>query len=146
MFRELKVEDQIVDYFLKILEAAKFFEMRSKENKTIKGFQSLNVNMFFPPLFLKHMLPDEYVDIKHIHLIEYYKGGYQKEHTHKDTGERLSFILYLNDSDGSTVFELSNESIEISPKKGKLVVFSADILHKALPSNKCKKVAVGAIY
>jgi len=58
--------------------------------------------------------------------------------------EQYSFVLYLNDSDGDTVFE-SPINKNITPKKGRLVVFSSDIMHFGLQTFKNKKVLVGAI-
>jgi hypothetical protein len=77
----------------------------------------------------------------HIHLIEYFTNGHQSGHNHETT-EDYSFILYLNDSDGNTVFE---ELGEIKPKKGRLIFFKSDLWHYGRPSTMNKKVAVGAL-
>ena len=77
-----------------------------------------------------------------LHYIKYNKGGYQKQHNHPD--EKYSFILYLNNADGDTVFK-EPMNIKITPEKGKVIIFDAKILHYAEPSFKEKKVLVGAI-
>ena len=91
------------------------------------------------------MIPykDFYNRVFHIHYINYFEGGHQETHNHSKT-ERFSFILYLNDSDGETVFE---EPIfkKIKPTKGLLVLFKADFLHCAEKSFNNKKILVGAI-
>ena len=80
----------------------------------------------------------------HMHLIEYFEGGYQDAHNHEEYEDK-SFILYLNDSDGDTVFYRDNEVISTKPKRGKLVVFDANIQHQGLESKLNKKVAVGGL-
>ena len=75
------------------------------------------------------------------------KNGYQTsnivEHDHKKT-EKYSFILYLNNSDGDTVFK-EPVNKKITPKLGKLIFFDSDISHRAEISNEGKQVLVGAI-
>ena len=90
------------------------------------------------------MLPDDlYRLVFHIHYIHYKSGGYQTRHNHEKT-EEFGFIIYLNDSDGETVFEEPiNKSIK--PQKGKLLLFDSRIWHCAKESFMDKKVLVGAI-
>ena len=112
---------------------------------TVNGFQSKNIINIFSKNLLKKILPfkDFYKKIFYIHYIKYYLNGYQERHNHIKT-EKYSFILYLNDAEGDTIFE---EPIKkrISCEMGKLLFFSANIWHKAEMSPDEKKVLVGAV-
>lgn len=59
-------------------------------------------------------------------------------------------VYYINDSDGDTIFYDSDHSTEISRcefKKGRAVLFPADIYHKAeSPKNSRLRLSLGAIY
>lgn len=148
MFREFNVKEDTVDFFLNVLDIAKYFNIKDDNNCTKNGFQSLNMRRFFPDIFIENFLPSDIKakQLKHIHLIEYFKNGYQIEHDHIETGETYSFIIYLNDSDGDTVLYLDKTKKNVKPKKNKMIIFESSIRHEALISNKNKKVAVGAIY
>ena len=113
---------------------------------TINGKQTTNIFPYFSKKIINEILffSDFNKKLFHLHFIDYDKGGYQKPHNHVKT-EKYSFILYLNDSDGDTVFLIDNKKVAVTPKKGKLVVFSSDIMHYALKSFKNKKILVGAI-
>ena len=138
------VDDEIVNDFLTTLDLFKEKNLKSEDTCTINGFQTVNILALKTTRYLSSRLL-EYIDKKlqlfHIHLIEYNQAGAQTAHDHKET-EDYSFILYLNDSDGNTVFENHGE---ITPKKGKLVFFNSDITHYGKPSMKGKKIAVGAL-
>ena len=109
-----------------------------------KGFQTYNIVNMFSRDLLKKIVPinELHKKIFHIHYIQYNKGGYQTEHLHEP--DDYSFILYLNNSDGDTVIKHPINK-KFTPKKGKIVVFNAKILHYAEPSFKNKKILVGAI-
>ena len=81
--------------------------------------------------------------IYHIHYIKYNEGGYQKEHNHAHN-EKYSFILYLNNSSGDTVFK---EPINkrITPELGKLIFFKANVFHRGEITNSTKKILVGGV-
>tara|TARA_E500000318_G_scaffold80219_1_gene75320 strand:- start:3101 stop:3556 length:456 start_codon:yes stop_codon:yes gene_type:complete len=149
MFRELNLKDDTVNFFLNVLDIAKYFNIKNNDTHcTINGFQSLNMRRFFPDIFIDNFLPSDIKakQLKHIHLIEYFKEGYQLEHDHTETGEAYSFIIYLNDSDGDTVLYLDENKKNVKPVKNKMIIFESRIRHEALVSNKNKKIAVGAIY
>ena len=138
------VEDEIVDDFLTTLDLFKEKDLKVENTYTVNGFQSVNILALASTKELSSRLL-KYIDKKlqlfHIHLIDYDEDGQQDTHDHKET-EDYSFILYLNDSDGNTVFE---DVCEVSPKKGKLVLFKSDVRHYGKPTNTNKKVAVGAL-
>ena len=138
------VDDEIVNDFLTTLDLFKEKDLKVENTYTVNGFQSVNILALDSTKELSSRLL-KYIDKKlhlfHIHLIDYDKDGQQDTHDHKET-EDYSFILYLNDSNGNTVFE---NVCEVSPKKGKLVLFKSDIKHYGKPTNTNKKVAVGAL-
>lgn len=87
----------------------------------------------------------EGVDFDYLHLIQYSKGGEQEKHKH-NTQDDYSFILYLNDNDGCTIFYPSGESPRIIfPKRGKIVMFQSHIAHEAVNSSMEKRIIVGSI-
>ena len=140
----LFVEDEIVDDFLTTLDLFKEKDLKVENTYTVNGFQSVNILALASTKELSSRLL-KYIDKKlqlfHIHLIDYDEDGQPDSQDHKET-EDYSFILYLNDSDGNTVFE---NVCEVSPKKGKLVLFKSDIKHYGKPTTTNKKVAVGAL-
>jgi len=111
---------------------------------TQKGVQTNNIINLFNHKLLNKILPmqDIKTEVFWLHYIKYNEGGYQKQHNHPN--EKYSFIVYLNDADGDTVFK-EPMNIEVAPEKGKVIIFDAKILHYAKPSFKEKKVLVGAI-
>ena len=152
MIIQNKVSDQVVDNFLYILEIYK--QMREDLNQavedrtcSINAYQTPNIlyfNVFrdAAQLLLPYIPYDFKLELFHIHLINYYNGGYQKAHDHKKT-EDFSFILYLSDSnDGHTFFD---KNIKIKPERGKIIFFESDILHWAEANSGDKKLAVGAL-
>jgi len=149
MFLEKKVLKKEFNELLKIIK--KIDKEKYKLHSTTctrKGFQTINIVNLFDKSLLKKVLryKNFHEHVFHIHFIEYEKGGYQTIHNHFAT-EKYSFILYLNDSDGDTVFyDLDNKTIRIKPKERKLLIFDAEIGHEALESFKNKKILVGAIF
>ena len=82
----------------------------------------------------------------HAHYIKYADQGSVDWHTH-DHSEELSLILYLTDAEGNTVISLNDKrgiTLSVSPKKGKIILFSSVFNHIGLES-KNKKVFVIAI-
>ena len=143
MLFKKKILNSVVDKIITIINNSNYEKVN--DTCTTNGKQSKNIIELFPDKILKDILFFNDFDKKlfHLHYIEYDKGGYQKVHNHKKT-EKFSFILYLNDSDGNTIF-CDPYNISIKPKKGMLVVFSSDIMHYSLKSFKNKKILVGAI-
>lgn len=145
MVKECMIPDQIVDKILQMLKALEVNNLGTKEETCTKnGFQSPNILEFVGGSKIKsdiEKILDNDENIFHMHLIHYHGGGFQEPHNHART-EDSSFILYLNDSDGNTVFENLGE---IQPKKGKLVYFSSDLVHYGKPSFQDKKICVGAL-
>jgi len=144
MFEIIKLNSRVIEDIDKILSTNKF-EDYSKDTCTVNGFQTNNIIDIFSKDLLKQMIP--YQDFSertfHIHYINYRDHGHQKKHNHITT-EKFSFILYLNDSDGDTVFE-EPINMKVTPEKGNLIIFSSDILHYANKTFKNKRVLVGAI-
>tara|TARA_R100001510_G_C7526378_1_gene119710 strand:- start:149 stop:616 length:468 start_codon:yes stop_codon:yes gene_type:complete len=142
---EYLIPTELVEKFLITLQNMKQQNISVECNTCTKnGFQTPNILLYERPKKLSELLMKEIrknLNLFHMHLIEYDKNGEQLPHDHKKT-EDYSFILYLNDSDGNTVFENIGE---IEPKKGKLVFFESHLLHYARPSVRNKKVAVGAL-
>jgi hypothetical protein len=141
---EFKISNQVVNDLLITLELFKKNKISVSGTCTKNGFQTDNILKYQAPKELSQLIMKEIgkdLDLFHMHLIEYYNQGEQLPHDHKDT-EDYSFVLYLNDSDGNTVFDNIGE---ISPKKGKLVFFKSDLTHFGKPSFQGKKIAVGAL-
>ena len=144
-YYETKIYNNIIDNINNIIDNNSIKDrIETNEHSTDNGFQTHNIIDLFSENLLKEIMPinNLYKDIFHIHYISYNKGGFQKTHNHIRT-EELSFILYLNDSDGNTVF--SDILKEVIPSKGKLIVFSSNLMHYSKPSYKNKKIIVGAI-
>ena len=143
MFKIMYIDKTVINKIVSLLENNTF--PVDQDNCTVNGFQSKNIINIFSKNLLKKILPfkDFYKKIFHIHYIKYYLNGYQERHNHIKT-EKYSFILYLNDAKGDTIFE---EPIKkrISCEMGKLLYFSANIWHKAEMSPDEKKVLVGAV-
>jgi|TARA_R110002012_G_scaffold299716_1_gene498947 hypothetical protein len=144
LFKQLQIKKEIIDQIESILNKYKFEDV-SFNKCTKNGFQTDNIVNLFSKNILKKILPinDFYKKIFWIHYIKYNKNGYQTEHNHSKT-EKYSFILYLNDSDGDTIFK---EPINkrVIPKLGKLIFFNSCVLHRAEMSNEGKKILVGAV-
>ena len=119
---------------------------------TNNGFQTPNVLKEYTPEMRHKLLKDHFHpnDLFHLHLIEYFEGGYQKMHDHWKT-EYNSFILHLNDADGDTAFLFTDyedrlkKDLNCRPKEGKIYYFHAHTLHQGKPSFLSKKVLVGAL-
>ena len=143
-----KVSDNVVNYSIDLLKDLKFKEMKIYDLDifTKNGFQTRPCLWYFDTKILDEMVGKyaDYRKIDHLHLIEYEKSGWQKEHTHEKT-DWFSFVLYLNDSDGSTVFNIDEKEFEVKPEKGKIIYFSGKIKHKGLETTMNKKVLVGSL-
>jgi len=141
------IQPEVLSYCSDLFDFLKKHKTENElETLTIDGFQTKNVINFFTD-DIKFKILNNYnllETIEHIHFIEYFKGGYQKEHNHEKT-EKSSFILYLNDSNGATVFKLNDKEVKVEPEKGKIIFFDSKIFHYALPSFLNKKVMVGAL-
>ena len=143
MYFLYNIDIKFVNQIIEIINAYKGKYVH-EETCTEKGIQTSNIINLFNDELIKEIIPikDIQSGIFWLHYICYDKGGYQREHNHPN--EKYSFILYLNDADGDTVFK-EPMNIKVNPKKGKIIVFDAKILHYAMPSFKEKKVLVGAI-
>ena len=144
LFKELNIGEKVVDDIVSVIYKSNI-NITKNVNCTINGYQTDNICNIFSNEFKKQILPYENFSdlIFHMHYIEYDDGGYQAKHDHRDT-EKFSFILYLNDADGNTVFEEPiNQNVK--PEKGKLILFDSSILHYGTESFTRKKVLVGAI-
>ena len=144
LFKQLQIKKETIDQIKSILNKHKFEDV-SYNKCTKNGFQTDNIVDLFNENILKTILPinDFYKKIFWIHYIKYNENGYQTEHNHSKT-EKYSFILYLNDSDGDTIFKKPINK-RVIPKLGKLIFFNSSVLHKAEMSNKGKEILVGAV-
>lgn len=144
LFKETIIPEETIKDILSLLRKYDFKDI-SNESYTKNGYQTPNIVNIFNEDILKKILPFDnfYKKIFWIHYIKYKENGYQTEHDHKKT-EKYSFILYLNNSDGDTIFKEPINK-KITPKLGKLIFFDSDILHKAEISNQGKQVLVGAV-
>lgn len=76
------------------------------------------------------------------HLAIYKAGGFYKRHSDRhqiSSSRRISLVLYLNETwqerdGGKLKIYLPNESIEVSPLAGRMVVFMSEIEHEVLPT------------
>jgi|TARA_R110000782_G_scaffold37539_3_gene88804 hypothetical protein len=147
MYHIQYLDKKTIDYFNHKLDRCIKDKYRYSENRvqTVNGFQTPNISNDVSIKIKKQLLKNIFKpsDISHLHLIRYNKGGRQELHTHSN--EVYSFILYLNDSDGDTVFLFEDRTIFEKPKKGKIIFFNAKIPHKAKISYKNKRVLVGAL-
>lgn len=144
LFKQLQIEKETIDKIKFILSKHKFKDV-SYNKYTKNGFQTDNIVDLFSTNILKKILPidDLYKKIFWIHYIKYNENGYQEEHDHNKT-EKYSFILYLNNSDGDTIFK-NPVNKRVIPELGKLIFFNSSILHSAEMSNKGKEILVGAV-
>ena len=144
-----KVEDYIVDHILEHFNYLKFRTLNQTSvtctvSKT--GYQTGNA---ITPFLKKELTPilkelsQQETNFTYMHVVEYHAGDYQGLHDHSHS-DKYSFILYLNDADGDTIFQYANNRIvRIAPEKGKIVVFNADILHGSEPTTGLRLVAAG---
>tara|TARA_R100001510_G_C7646824_1_gene204137 strand:+ start:1496 stop:1939 length:444 start_codon:yes stop_codon:yes gene_type:complete len=142
LFHKTTIRSEIVDEIIETVHKHKSnFVDVSHSTATEKGFQSPNILTIFDINLIKEMLDNQclYQDIFHIHYIEYSNGGFQKPHNHFKS-EEYSFILYLNDAVGDTIFSHTT----ITPKKGLLIIFDSSLEHSGKESIN-KKILVGAI-
>jgi len=144
LFKETNIPKKTVKEIISILQKHDYKNI-SDISHTKNGFQTPNIVSIFNQDMLKKILPFDnfYKKIFWIHYIRYYKNGYQTEHNHEKT-EKYSFILYLNDSDGDTIFKKPVNK-RVTPELGKLIFFDSNVLHRAEMSNKDKQILVGAV-
>ena len=139
MFYLTQIEDEHVHEIIETVSRISLVE-ETGDRATINGLQSTNIRDHI----VLNFLPWDFSSrTDWIHYIEYNVGGYQKRHKH-EKHEKYSWILYLNDSDGDTIF-FTEGKIRVTPRKGKLVIFSSDIEHEAMTTMMGKKVLVGGI-
>ena len=144
IFKVINNSKNVIDKIMFILQKNNLKKCEAT-TCTVNGYQTENIIKLFNNDILKKILPIDNLHKKifHIHYIKYNSNGYQAEHCHETT-EKYSFILYLNDSDGDTVFKEPINK-KITPKLGKLIFFDSSILHRGEISNKGKEILVGAV-
>jgi len=146
IFHEEIISLKVIDEIINIIETnKKHFIDVSSETCTNNGFQSQNIVNIFNLELLKKIISfnNFFEKTFHIHYIKYKNNGSQRRHNHAST-EKYSFILYLNNSDGGTIF-FKPINKTIYPKKGKLIVFDSSIDHEGSSSFKEKQILVGAV-
>lgn len=144
LFKEIYINKSVIEKIYLILNKLKYKD-NSKGTYTINGFQTPNIFKHFNQKLLKEILPIEgfHKKIFHLHYIKYKENGFQHTHNHEKT-EKYSFILYLNDSDGDTLFGKPINR-RIMPEARKLIFFDSSILHRAEMSYKGKEILVGGV-
>lgn len=145
-----KIHLETIDYLNNLLS----FSMKNLPAYNLKnptctknGYQTDNIIIYLNDSYKKEILKKHFdiKDLFHLHLIHYHSNGNQIKHNHRNS-EKYSFIVYLNDADGDTVFYLkNNKEYRITPKKGKIVYFPGYLDHEGLLSTKNKRIAVGAL-
>jgi hypothetical protein len=133
------------------------WETTYKQEDGLQFHNLLNVNLELKKKELKKIvckslgIKNNKLKYHYFHFFEYYKNGQMKSHRHYEK-EDFVCILYLNTcKGGETIFYLNDHSedsrkrsmIKIKPQKGKLIVFSALIMHEGLPTKSNKRIAVG---
>ena len=76
------------------------------------------------------------------------KNNYQLIHTDRNQNNFVSFLYYVNDSDGDTIFfdKDENEFKRIKPKKGTGILFKSNINHSGSnPINSDKRIVINFI-
>jgi len=129
---------------------------------TVNGIQTSNIANLFYKSYIGEILANytsEYLEqyyscntismlskfefvIHNLHIIKY-NNGYQNKHNHS-WNEDHSFILYLNNADGSTRFYNDITPYDIEPEANKIVFFNSADEHEGLPT-KNKFILVGGI-
>lgn len=116
-------------------------------SNTTTGIEQENESPQFTHLFYQNKEPsflletfykvfDRLVELKTHELIRaklnlqtaYRKHLIHPFHTDGDPGD-ISFLYYLNDSDGPTVFKLKGRDKKIKPVRNRLIRFPADLPH-----------------
>ena len=145
------LDDDVTDYFI---EKLKYFTSDEKfyyHAKTMIGdyFGTTNLLLEGDEEFLVCMdkvkkKAEKVLSLslqhEHVHMLDYTKGGELAKHNHSHA-EMWTSILYLNDAEGDTFFEVDGEKQYVSPSKGKLVCYPGDTDHGSNYST-TKKVLV----
>jgi SM-20-related protein len=74
------------------------------------------------------------------HLAVYQAGGFYKRHKDRhqiSSTRRVSFVLYLNETwkeedGGKLIIYLNDDTVEVEPVSGRLVVFMSELEHEVL--------------
>ena len=141
------IDEKAINYFNKLLD--RFIKKKRKSvtssTYTHNGYQTANIVNHISDYYKQSLLKQYFnsYELLHVHMIHYYTGGSQKVHHHQDH-DKFSFILYLNDADGDTVFYFDKE-VSVSPERGKIVYFSGNLLHEGKESFQEKRVLVGGL-
>ena len=145
---EDSVDDRVVDYFNQFLDQLiKDGYKCETPVKTRNGYQVGEILDKVNDSYKKGLLKDHFdIDRLHyMHMIHYYNEGYQKIHSHVHS-EEFSFLMFLNDCDGDTVFFFEDgQFINVTPECGKIVYFSGNLAHEGRKSSGGKRVVVGGI-
>jgi hypothetical protein len=145
IFIEKYIDKKTLKKIKYILNRHKISFIKSDKIATKNGKQSNNIVSFFNEDIYKKILPfNFYEKVFHVHYIKYDVSGTQVKHDHSKT-EKYSFILYLDNGSGNTVFEFNTFKYSIKPSKGKILIFSSDIFHKGEEVKDKKEILVGAI-
>ena len=143
-----KIDKDIIDSSLKVIHSMKD-SMTSKDwNCDLRTSNNLTYNI----LNIKDLLPLKFkiYEIIHSHMLNYdkffdgmicnswvniyEKNFYQEFHSHKDSVSKcFSGVAYLTPLASPIVFGIE-ESMEIKPEQGDVLVFADDLLHRVLPN------------
>tara|TARA_B100000131_G_scaffold301940_1_gene324604 strand:- start:323 stop:805 length:483 start_codon:yes stop_codon:yes gene_type:complete len=148
------IDDDICDFFI---DKLRYYKSRPESEfcqrvRTMRGgfFGTVNLLPFADKKFYAHLnvikkkverVSSKSLMYHYLHMLDYDGGGDMLQHEHAHA-EYYTSILYLNDcDDGETFFIIDGEREEVSPKKGKLVIYPSYIEHGANYSTS-KKVLV----
>lgn len=82
------------------------------------------------PLAQHHPLAESTTHIysNHVHI------GTIGLEPHNHLPHRLTSVLYLEDAVGTLMFDIDGKTVRITPRKGRYVIFTADLMHSVEPS------------
>ena len=144
-----KVNDKIIEHILEHFNYLKFRTLNQKSVTTTVSANGYQTGNAITPFLKKELTPiledlsKQETNFNYMHVVEYHAGDYQGLHDHSHS-DKYSFILYLNDADGDTIFQYAdNRIVRVTPEKGKIVVFNPDILHGTEATTGLRLVAAG---
>ena len=143
-----KIDKDIIDSSLKVIHSMKDSmtskdwdcDIRTSNNLTysilnVKGLLPLKFKIY--EIIHSHMLNydkffDGMINVSWVNIYE--KDFYQEFHNHKDpVAKCFSGVAYLTPLASPIVFGI-DETMEIKPEEGDVLVFEDDLLHRVLPN------------
>jgi hypothetical protein len=119
------------------------------------GVPPENTNLFFfiKPIILAvaHNLKLKITNIERAKFNKLYQdeefSGYNIPHTDTEKPNGFSFVYYVQDSDGDTVFFDGDKIIaRITPKQGEIVAFSSNVIHASCnPKETAERIVLNVV-